>query len=73
LPAPPGRALKDLAGQDDREVLGIARLLPRASERRAAVCDLLVTALLHQGRAAGASRDPGPGYGEEKMMNRTRT
>jgi hypothetical protein len=115
-----GPGLKDLAGPDDREVLGIARLLPRASERRAAVCDLLVTR--HHGLARSCvrpylggpepvedlmkvgyvgqlkgdqhlrsgrwrqpghscvragpsahSRDPGPGCGEEKMMNRTRT
>jgi RNA polymerase sigma-B factor len=41
--APPGRALEDLARLDDRELLGIVRSLPRASERRAAACDLLVT------------------------------
>ena len=41
--APPGRAVEDLAGLDDRELLGIVRSLPRASERRAAACDLLVT------------------------------
>jgi DNA-directed RNA polymerase specialized sigma subunit len=46
-PAPPGQALKDLAGLDDRELLGIVRSLPSASERRAAACDLLVTR--HQG------------------------
>jgi RNA polymerase sigma-B factor len=41
--APPGRAVEDLTGLDDRELLGIVRSLPRASERRAAACDLLVT------------------------------
>ena len=45
--APPGRALKDLAGLDDRELLGIVRLLPPASRRRTAARDLLVTR--HQG------------------------
>jgi hypothetical protein len=40
---PPGRAVEDLARLDDRELLGIVRSLPRASERRAAACDLLVT------------------------------
>jgi len=46
--APPGRMLKkDLAGLDDRALLGIVRLLPQASERRAAACELLVTR--HQG------------------------
>jgi RNA polymerase sigma-B factor len=47
-PAPLDRMLKqDLAGLDDRALLGIVRLLPRASERRAAACELLVTR--HQG------------------------
>jgi RNA polymerase sigma-B factor len=41
--APPGRAVEDLAGLDDRELLGIVRSLPRAGEGRAAACDLLVT------------------------------
>jgi RNA polymerase sigma-B factor len=35
--------LADLAGLDDAALLGIVRSLPRASERRAAACDLLVT------------------------------
>jgi hypothetical protein len=47
LARPPGWALKDLAGLDDRELLGIVRLLPRASRRRTAACDLVVTR--HQG------------------------
>jgi RNA polymerase sigma-B factor len=43
-PAPPDRMLKkDLAGLDDRELLDVVRLSPRASERRAAACELLVT------------------------------
>ena len=42
-PAPPARMLADLAGLDDAALLGIVRSLPRASERRAAACDLLVT------------------------------
>jgi RNA polymerase sigma-B factor len=43
-PAPPDRMpKKDLAGLDDRELLDIVRLSPRASERRAAACELLVT------------------------------
>jgi len=41
--APPARMLADLAGLDDAALLGIVRSLPRASERRAAACDLLVT------------------------------
>ena len=42
--APPGRMLKqDLAGLDDRELLDVVRLSPRASQRRAAACELLVT------------------------------
>ena len=42
--APPDRVLnKDLAGLDDRELLAIVRLSPRASARRAAACELLVT------------------------------
>ncbi len=47
-PAPLDRMLeKDLAGLDDRALLSIVRLLPQASERRVAACDLLVTR--HQG------------------------
>jgi RNA polymerase sigma-B factor len=34
---------KDLARLDDHALLGIVRLLPRASERRLAACELLVT------------------------------
>ena len=46
--APPDRMLKkDLAGLDDRALLAIVRLAPRASQRRAAACGLLVTR--HQG------------------------
>jgi RNA polymerase sigma-B factor len=42
--APAQRLLnKDLAGLDDRALLGIVRLLPRASERRAAACEVLVS------------------------------
>ena len=42
--APPDRMLKkELAGLDDRALLDIVRLLPQASERRAAACELLVT------------------------------
>jgi hypothetical protein len=36
LPAPAGRILQDLAGLDDRELLGIVGSLPRSSEWRAA-------------------------------------
>jgi RNA polymerase sigma-B factor len=43
-PASPGwRLKKDLAGLDDRELLDIVRFSPRASQRRAAACELLVT------------------------------
>lgn len=46
--APPDRMLnKDQAGLDDRELLDIGRLSPRASKRRAAACELLV--IRHQG------------------------
>jgi RNA polymerase sigma-B factor len=42
-PAPPGRILnEDLAGLDDRALLGIVGSLPRGSGRRAAACGLLV-------------------------------
>jgi RNA polymerase sigma-B factor len=44
LPASPEvMSDKDLAGLDDQALLGIVRLLPRASERRAAACELLVS------------------------------
>src|ERR1700689_4129203 len=42
--APPDRVLReDLAGLDDRALLDIVRLSPRASQRRAAACELLVS------------------------------
>jgi RNA polymerase sigma-B factor len=41
-PAPGSRTLEDLAGLDDRELLGIVRSLPLSSSRRAAACELLV-------------------------------
>jgi RNA polymerase sigma-B factor len=42
--APPDRMLNQhLAGLDDRDLLDIVRLSPRASERRAVACELLVT------------------------------
>jgi RNA polymerase sigma-B factor len=44
FPAPPGRILhEDLAGLDERALLGIAGSLPPGSERRAAASGLLVT------------------------------
>ena len=45
--ARPARMLADLAGMDDGALLGIVRLLPQASERRAAAYELLVSR--HQG------------------------
>ena len=41
--APPARTLADLAGMDDEALLGIVRLSPRASGRRAAACELLIS------------------------------
>jgi RNA polymerase sigma-B factor len=39
-----GRAVReDLAGLDDRALVGLVQSLPRGSERRAAACELLVT------------------------------
>ena len=66
--APPGRTLEDLAGLDDRALLGIVRLLPRASERRAAACDLLVTR--HQGLVRSCVRPylRGPEPAEDLMQ-----
>jgi RNA polymerase sigma-B factor len=46
-PAPAGQVLKGLAGLEDRELLGIVRSLPRASERRGAACELLVSRHRH--------------------------
>ncbi len=46
-PAPPARMLTELAEMDDGALLGIVRLSPRASGRRAAACELLVSR--HQG------------------------
>jgi RNA polymerase sigma-B factor len=42
-PGAPGRAVKeDLAGLDDRALVGLVQLLPRASQRRVAAGELLV-------------------------------
>jgi RNA polymerase sigma-B factor len=46
-PAPEGQVLTGLAGLEDHELLGILRSLPRASERRAAACELLVSRHRH--------------------------
>jgi RNA polymerase sigma-B factor len=48
VPAPPaapsGRAVREgLAGLDDRALVGLVQSLPRASERRMAACELLVS------------------------------
>jgi RNA polymerase sigma-B factor len=43
-PAPSGRAVReDLAGLDDLALVGLVQSLPRASERRIAACELLVS------------------------------
>src|SRR5260221_8482039 len=42
-PALAGRMLEDLGGLDDRQLLRIIQSLPRASRRRAAACELLVS------------------------------
>jgi RNA polymerase sigma-B factor len=42
-PAPAGQLPKGLAGLENRELLGLLRSLPRASERRSAACELLVS------------------------------
>jgi RNA polymerase sigma-B factor len=41
-PVPGDRRLSDLAGPDDRELLGMVRSLPGSSQSRAAACELLV-------------------------------
>src|ERR1700729_1342370 len=45
--SPAGRVLEDLVGLGDLELLGILRSLPRASERRGAACELLVSRHRH--------------------------
>jgi RNA polymerase sigma-B factor len=42
-PAPAGATLRGLAEYDDRDLLGIVRSAPYATERRAAACELLVS------------------------------
>jgi RNA polymerase sigma-B factor len=43
-PAAPARAVKvELAGLDDRALLGLVQSLPQASQRRTVACELLVT------------------------------
>jgi len=43
-PAAPGRVVReDLAGLDDQALLSLVRSLPRASQRHASACELLVT------------------------------
>ena len=57
----------ELAGLDDQALLGLVRSLPKASQRRAAACELLVTR--HQGLVLCAPlpgqprADPGPDEG----------
>ena len=46
-PAPAGRVLTGLADLEDGELLGMLRSLPRASDRRRAACDLLVSRHRH--------------------------
>ena len=41
-PAPAGRMRQELAGLDDRELLGMTGSLPRFSQRRITACELLV-------------------------------
>ena len=54
-PAPPGRSLdEDLAGLDDRALLGIAGSLPRASERQA----LRLQTLTYRPGEAAATAQP---------------
>ena len=54
-PAAPGWTVSEgLARLDDRALLGLVRSLPRASQRRAAACELLVTR--HEGLVASSVR-----------------
>jgi RNA polymerase sigma-B factor len=46
-PAAAGRVLTGLADLEDGELLGIVRSLPRASDRRGAACELLVSRYRH--------------------------
>ena len=67
-PAPPARMLADLAGLDDAALLGIVRSLPRASERRAAACYLLVTRHQRLVRSCVRPYLGGPGPAEDLMQ-----
>jgi RNA polymerase sigma-B factor len=65
---PAARMLEDLTGMDDGELLDIVRLSPRASERRAAACELLVGR--HQGLVWSCVRryTSGPEPAEDLMQ-----
>jgi RNA polymerase sigma-B factor len=61
-PAPPGRMRQELAGLQDRELLGIVRSLPPGSEQGDAACELLVSRHRHlvrsEVRRYGRSLEP---------------
>jgi len=67
-PAPPARMLEDLTAMDDQALLDIMRSSPRASERRATACELLVNR--HQGLVWSCVRRyrNGPEPAEELMQ-----
>jgi RNA polymerase sigma-B factor len=67
-PAPAGRAPESLAGLEDRELLAILRSLPRASERRGAACELLVSRHRHLVRSCVQRYQRSPEPTEDLMQ-----
>jgi hypothetical protein len=69
-PAPLDRMLKkELAGLDDRALLGNVRLLPQASERWVAACELLVTRHQRLVWFCGPALAPQPPTGRASATN----
>lgn len=68
LPDPGRRIILGMAGLDDRQLLGIVRSQPRASERRAAACELLVSRHRNMVRSCVQRYKYGPEPAEDLMQ-----
>ena len=67
-PAPAGWTRQELAGLDDRELLGIAGSLPRFGQRRMAACELLVVRYRYLVRSCVQRYNRGPEPAEDLLQ-----
>jgi RNA polymerase sigma-B factor len=67
-PAPAGWTRRELAGLDDRELLGIAGSLPRFGQRRMAACELLVVRYRYLVRSCVQQYNRGPEPAEDLLQ-----